>query len=62
MQLMASTSSFQSTNVKEKKGVYFHRQLLCISRNQLRIFIDASVGIDILILKYKSEGEEGCGM
>jgi hypothetical protein len=29
---------------------------------QLHIFIDASVGIDILILKYKGEGEEGCGL
>jgi hypothetical protein len=27
---------------------------------QLQIFIDASVGINILILKYKGEGEEGC--
>jgi hypothetical protein len=26
---------------------------------QLQIFIDASVGIDILILKYKGEEEEG---
>jgi hypothetical protein len=29
---------------------------------QLQICIDASVGIDILILKYKGEGEEGCGL
>jgi hypothetical protein len=29
---------------------------------QLLIFIGASVGIDILILKYKGEGEEGCGL
>jgi hypothetical protein len=28
---------------------------------QLQICIDASVDIDILILKYKGEGEEGCG-
>jgi hypothetical protein len=26
------------------------------------ICIGASVGIDILILKYKGEGEEGCGL
>jgi hypothetical protein len=48
--------------VKEKKGVAFQRHLLCRSRNQLQICIDASVGIDILILKYKGEGEEGCGL
>jgi hypothetical protein len=27
-----------------------------------RFFIDASVGINILILKYKGQGEKGCGM
>jgi hypothetical protein len=48
--------------VKEKKGVAFQRHLLCRSRNQLQICIGASVGIDILILKYKGEGEEGCGL
>jgi hypothetical protein len=32
--------------------MYFH----------LPIFIDASVGIDILIPKYKGEGGEGCGL
>jgi hypothetical protein len=30
--------------------------------SQLHICIDASVGINILILKYKGEGEEGCGL
>jgi hypothetical protein len=47
--------------VKEKKDVAFQKHLLCRSRNQLQICINASVGIDILILKYKGEGEEWCG-
>jgi hypothetical protein len=29
---------------------------------QLQFCIDASVGINILISKYKGEGEEGCGL
>jgi hypothetical protein len=29
---------------------------------ELHIFIDASVGIDILIPEYKGEGEEGCSL
>jgi hypothetical protein len=48
--------------VKEKKGVAFRRHFLCRSRNQLHIFIDAIIFINILILKYKGEGEEGCGL
>jgi hypothetical protein len=62
VQVLASTSSFQSTKVKEKKGVFFQRHFLCRSGNKLQICIGASVGIDILILKYKGEGEEGCGL
>jgi hypothetical protein len=31
-----------------------------IMYGQIQICIDASVGIDILILKYKGEGEERC--
>jgi hypothetical protein len=48
--------------MKEKKGAAFQRHLFCRSRNKLQIYINASVGINILILKYKGEGEEGCGI
>jgi hypothetical protein len=35
---------------------------IVIMYGQLLIFIDASVNIEILILKYTGEGEEGCDL
>jgi hypothetical protein len=62
MQVSTLASAICITKVMDKKGVAFQRHLLCRSRNQLQIFIDASVDIEILILRYKGEGEEGCDM
>jgi hypothetical protein len=61
MQVLALTSSFRSTKVKEMKGAACQRHLLCRSRNHLQICINTSVSINTHILRYKGEGEEGCG-